>query len=292
MERPGVSAQPPSLGPHRAVGSHRHGALHRTAEELHFTEAECVRFQQPLNTECVKHILEMFLVNAGIKEFELGLDPGRGLARATTEPWSHSPAMIKLPWSHAPASAHSVRAPQRRRAGGFDEAILRARTEPGFVEAGYQGIQVPERGVGQIGNKSAEHLATVLCCNESRILTSPFCFERVSPVARSGFRFNDRPVPPSCLRLLWFQRRFSMRAIAWYRYPSQNSVIFEKYFLVRKKYWKITKIGWCYRWQAVVVYIMLNKEFLAHIKWVICKSHIVRCVSGGTHIKPSPMRHS
>jgi hypothetical protein len=86
MERPGVSAQPPSLGPHRAVGSHRHGALHRTAEELHFTEAECVRFQQPLNTECVKHILEMFLVNAGIKEFELGLDPGRGLARATTEP--------------------------------------------------------------------------------------------------------------------------------------------------------------------------------------------------------------
>jgi hypothetical protein len=39
---------------------------------------------------------------------------------------------------------------------------------------------------------------------------------------------------------------------------------------------------------AVVVYIVLNKEFLAHIKRVIRKSHIVRRVSGGTHIRPSP----
>jgi hypothetical protein len=59
-------------------------------------------------------------------------------------------------------------------------------------------------------------------------------------------------------------------------------------FLVRKKYWKITKTGWCYRGMVVVVYIVLNKEFLAHIKWVTRKSHIVRCVSGGTHIMPSP----
>jgi hypothetical protein len=70
--------------------------------------------------------------------------------------------------------------------------------------------------------------------------------------------------------------------------PSQNSVIFEKYFFGQKKYWKITKTGWCYRGMAVVVYIVLNKEFLAHIKWVTCKSHIVRRVSGGIHIKPSP----
>jgi hypothetical protein len=59
-------------------------------------------------------------------------------------------------------------------------------------------------------------------------------------------------------------------------------------FLVRKKYWKITKIGWCYRGMAVVLYIMLNKEFLARIKWVTHKSHIVRRVSRGTHIRPSP----
>jgi hypothetical protein len=59
-------------------------------------------------------------------------------------------------------------------------------------------------------------------------------------------------------------------------------------FLVRKKYWKITKTRWCYRGMVVVVYIVLNKEFLAHIKWVTCKSHIVRRVLGGTHIRPSP----
>jgi hypothetical protein len=41
---------------------------------------------------------------------------------------------------------------------------------------------------------------------------------------------------------------------------------------------------------AVVVYMELNKEFLAHIKRVTCKSHIVRRVSGGTHIRPSPHR--
>jgi hypothetical protein len=45
--------------------------------------------------------------------------------------------------------------------------------------------------------------------------------------------------------------------------PSQNSVIFEKYFFGQKK---ITKTGWCYRGMAVVVYIVLNKEFLAQIK--------------------------
>ena len=132
-------------------------------------------FQQLLNTKCMKHILEMFLVNTKIKELEQGLDPSCRHTRTTTEPWSHSPTIFKLLWSHSLASAHSVRALQRRRASGCHEAILRERTEPGSAKVGYQRVQVRWRAGSRTDweqkHKTSYHSAVLQRVEDSYIST-------------------------------------------------------------------------------------------------------------------------
>ncbi|KAG0593026.1 hypothetical protein KC19_1G299500 [Ceratodon purpureus] len=118
------------------------------------------RFQQALNSECVKHIAEMFLVNTGVQELQLGL--------------------IDINLQVADNLALALR--RNRSLQGLtlyariDSDALAILTKPFSGQEPNQTLQKFEikgfkclgaRGDGQIGNKGAEHIATILCRNSS-----------------------------------------------------------------------------------------------------------------------------
>ncbi|KAG0580046.1 hypothetical protein KC19_4G143600 [Ceratodon purpureus] len=118
------------------------------------------RFQQPLNGECVKHISEMFLVNEGIKELQLGLVDINLQVADTLALALRRNRILRALTLYARIDADALAVLMKPFSGQEANQILQKLEIKGFKCIG-------ERGVGQIGNKGAEHLATVLCRNTS-----------------------------------------------------------------------------------------------------------------------------
>ena len=117
------------------------------------------RFQQPLNSECVKHIAEMFLVNTGIRELQLGLiDVNPQVADNLALALRRNQSLEGLTM-YARIDAEALAILTKPFSGQEPNQTLRKLEIKGFKCVG-------ARGDGQIGNKGAEHIATVLCRKE------------------------------------------------------------------------------------------------------------------------------
>lgn len=119
------------------------------------------RFQQPLNSECVKHISEMFLVNTGIREVQLGLiDVTNQVADHLALALRRNRTLRALTfYARIEADAMAI---LMKPFSGQEQAN---QTLQKFEIKGFRCMG--PRGVGQIGNKGAEHVASVLCRNSS-----------------------------------------------------------------------------------------------------------------------------
>lgn len=116
------------------------------------------RFQQPLNSECVKHIAEMFLVNTGIRELQLGLiDINQQVADNLALALRRNRTLRGLTL-YARADSDAMATLTKPFSGQEPNQTLEKLEIKGFKCVG-------ARGDGQIGNKGAEHIATVLCRN-------------------------------------------------------------------------------------------------------------------------------
>lgn len=116
------------------------------------------RFQQPLNAECVKHIAEMFLVNTGIQELQLGLvDISNQVADNLALALRRNRTLRGLTL-YARIESDAMATLTKPFSGDEPNQTLRKLEIKGFKCIG-------ARGDGQIGNKGAEHIATVLCRN-------------------------------------------------------------------------------------------------------------------------------
>ncbi|XP_024370300.1 protein TORNADO 1 [Physcomitrium patens] len=118
------------------------------------------RFQQPLNSECVKHIAEMFLVNTGIRELQLGLvditlQVADNLALALRRN-----RFLRGLTLYARIDADALAVLTKPFSGSEPNQTLQKLEIKGFKCLG-------ARGDGQIGNKGAENIANVLCRNSS-----------------------------------------------------------------------------------------------------------------------------
>lgn len=118
------------------------------------------RFQQALNSECVKHIMEMFLVNTGIAELQLGLiDVSNHIADNIALALRRNRFLLGLTL-YARIDADAMAVLTKPFSGAEPNQTLQKLEIKGFKCNG-------AHGDGQIGNKGAEHIATVLCRNSS-----------------------------------------------------------------------------------------------------------------------------
>jgi hypothetical protein len=118
------------------------------------------RFQQPLNSECVKHIAEMFLVNTGIQELQLGLiDVNLQVADNLALALRRNRSLRGLTL-YARIDADALAILTKPFSGQEPNQTLEKLEIKGFKCLG-------ARGDGQIGNKGAEHIANILCRNPS-----------------------------------------------------------------------------------------------------------------------------
>jgi len=121
------------------------------------------RFQQPLNSECVKHISEMFLVNVGIRELQLGLiDINLQVADHLALALRRNRSLKALTF-YARIEADAMQVLMKPFSAAGTEAN---QTVEKFEIKGFRCLG-PMRGAGQIGNKGAEHVAAMLCRNSS-----------------------------------------------------------------------------------------------------------------------------